>query len=217
MIVVTMSRLSKRMKDYERLSYHGDERWSHIMIHNLSHGIITKWLMLPMDDIKNLSHYLLINRRKLRSQTSDSMDRWKSRGGKSQRREEKRREEKRREEKRREEKRREEKRREEKRREEKRREEKRREEKRREEERRSEKRKNQKKEDAGARKGRNGETRFFQWFVALAGRKIGSLKRRLQSQLARWEMKNCTPLWREAHFEVKIHKAPQHRSTFRYF
>ena len=32
-------------------------------------------------------------RRKSRSQTSDNMDRWKSRGGKSQRREEKRREE----------------------------------------------------------------------------------------------------------------------------
>ena len=38
------------------------------------------------------------------------------------------------------------------------------------------KRKSQKKEDAGARKGRNGETLcFFQWFVDLAGRKIGSL------------------------------------------
>ena len=32
------------------------------------------------------------NRRKFRSQTSDNMDRWKSRGGKSQRREEKKRE-----------------------------------------------------------------------------------------------------------------------------
>ena len=27
-------------------------------------------------------------------------------------------------------------------------------------------------------------------------------------------MKKCTPLWREAHFEVKMYKAPQHRSTF---
>ena len=52
------------------------------------------------------------NRRKFRRQTSDNMDRWKSRGGKSQRREEKRREETRREETRREEKGREEKRRE---------------------------------------------------------------------------------------------------------
>ena len=37
-----------------------------------------------------------IHRRKFRSQTSDNMDRWKSRGGQSQRREEKRREEERR-------------------------------------------------------------------------------------------------------------------------
>ena len=55
----------------------------------------------------------------------------------------------------------------------------------------------------------------FQWFVAPEGRKVGSLKRRARSYLARWEMKNCTPLWREAHFEVKMHKTPQFRSTFR--
>ena len=30
---------------------------------------------------------------------------------------------------------------------------------------------------------------FFQWFVAPEGRKVGSLKRRVRSQLARWEMK----------------------------
>ena len=29
---------------------------------------------------------------------------------------------------------------------------------------------------------------------------------RVRSQLARWEMKNCTPLWREAHFQVKMYK-----------
>ena len=28
------------------------------------------------------------------------------------------------------------------------------------------------------------------------------------------EMKNCTPLWREAHFEVKMPKAPHQRTTF---
>ena len=33
-------------------------------------------------------------------------------------------------------------------------------------------------------------------------------------QLARWEMKNCTPLWREAHLQVKMHKARRRRSTF---
>ena len=38
---------------------------------------------------------------------------------------------------------------------------------------------------------------------ALEGRKVGSLKRRVRSQLARWEMKKCTPLWREAHLQVK--------------
>ena len=43
---------------------------------------------------------------------------------------------------------------------------------------------------------------FFRWFVAPAGRKVGSLKRRVRSHLARWEMKNCTPLWHEAHPEV---------------
>ena len=47
----------------------------------------------------------MYGRRKFRSETSDNMDRWKSRGGKSQRRKEKRREERTREEERRSEKR----------------------------------------------------------------------------------------------------------------
>ena len=49
--------------------------------------------------------------------------------------------------------------------------------------------------------GKSWFTAFFQWFV-------GALKRRVRSQLARWEMKNCTPLWREAHFQVKMCKTP---------
>ena len=57
-------------------------------------------------------------------------------------------------------------------------------------------------------------TVFFQWFGAPEGRKVGSLKRRVRSQLARWEMKNCTPLWREAHFQVKMHKTHHSRTTF---
>ena len=61
--------------------------------------------------------------------------------------------------------------------------------------------------------GKSRNTLFFQWFVAPEGRKVGSLKRRVRSQLARWEMKNCTPLWREAHVEVKMYKTPQLRST----
>ena len=62
--------------------------------------------------------------------------------------------------------------------------------------------------------GKSRNTVFFQWFVAPEGRKVGSLKRRVRSQLARWEMKNCTPLWREAHFEVKMYKTHQLRTTF---
>ena len=56
--------------------------------------------------------------------------------------------------------------------------------------------------------GKSRNTVFFQWFVAPEGRKVGSLKRRARSPLARWEMKNCTPFWREADFEVKMLKTP---------
>ena len=62
--------------------------------------------------------------------------------------------------------------------------------------------------------GKSRNTVFFQWFVAPEGRKVGSLKRRVRSQLARWEMKNCTPLWREAHFQVKMYKTHHGRTTF---
>ena len=51
--------------------------------------------------------------------------------------------------------------------------------------------------------GKSRNSVFFQWFGAPEGPKVGSLKRLVRSQLARWEMKNCTPLWREAHFESK--------------
>ena len=93
--------------------------------------------------------------------------------------------------------------------------------------------------------GKSRNTVFFQWFGAPEGRKVGSLKRRVRSQLARWEMKSarrcgakhiskskctkhtssgpllevamskkCTPLWREAHFEVKMYKTHHSRTTF---
>ena len=125
--------------------------------------------------------------------------------------------------------------------------------------------------------GKSRNTVFFQWFLAPEGRKVGSLKRRVQSQLARGEIeklhavvarstfpsenvqntpfsdhfwklrcrksarrcgakhiskskctkhtilgpllevmmsKKCTPLWREAHFQVKMYKTPQRRTTF---
>ena len=50
--------------------------------------------------------------------------------------------------------------------------------------------------------------------MAPEGRKVGSLKRRVRSQLARGEMNNCTPLWREAHFQVKMYKTHHVRTTF---
>ena len=55
---------------------------------------------------------------------------------------------------------------------------------------------------------------FFQWFVCRVSRKVGSLKRRVRSHVVRGEIKNCTPLWREAHFQVKMYKTRQLRSTF---
>ena len=128
--------------------------------------------------------------------------------------------------------------------------------------------------------GKSRNTVFFPWFVAPEGRKVGSLKRRVRSQLAIagqmrdeqvhavaarstcprknaqntpwsdhfWKLrcrksarrcgakhmskkkctkhtmvgpllevemsKKCTPLWHEAHFEVKMCKTHQHRTTF---
>ena len=62
--------------------------------------------------------------------------------------------------------------------------------------------------------GKSRNTVFFQWFGAPEGRKVGSLKRRVRSQLGRWEMKNCTPLWRETHVQVKMYKTHQLRTTF---
>ena len=55
---------------------------------------------------------------------------------------------------------------------------------------------------------------FFQWFVCRVSRKVGSLKRRVRSHVVRGEIKNCTPLWREAHFEVNMYKTHQLRTTF---
>ena len=54
--------------------------------------------------------------------------------------------------------------------------------------------------------GKSRNTVFFQWFLAPEGLKVGSLKRRVRSQLATGAMKNCTRLWREAHFESKCAK-----------
>ena len=56
--------------------------------------------------------------------------------------------------------------------------------------------------------GKSRNTVFFQCFVAPEGRKVGSLKRRVRRQ----DETVCTPLWREAHFEVKsvkTHAGPE--------
>ena len=54
---------------------------------------------------------------------------------------------------------------------------------------------------------------FFQWFVCRGTRKIALLKRRAWSHAVRGEIKNCTPLWREAHFQVKRCKTRHLRSV----
>ena len=88
-------------------------------------------------------------------------------------------------------------------------------EKRREEERRSKRESlRRKKIQVREKVGKSRNTVFFPWCVAPEGRKVGSLKRRVRSHLARCEMKNCTPLWREAHLQVKMQKTPQCRTMF---
>ena len=62
--------------------------------------------------------------------------------------------------------------------------------------------------------GKSRNTVFFRGFVAPEGWKVGSLKRRVRRHLGRWEMKSCTPLWREAHLEVKCVKNWGVRTTF---
>ena len=54
---------------------------------------------------------------------------------------------------------------------------------------------------------------FFQWFVCRVSRKVGPLKRRVRRYVVRGDIKNCTPLWRKAHSEVKMYKTWRVRST----
>ena len=99
---------------------------------------------------------------------------------------------------------------------EKRRAEERRAEERREEERRSEKRKPQKKEDPGARKGRKvAKHCVFPMICGSRGSKSRLAKAAGAETVGRWEMKNCMPLWREAHVQVKRYKAHRLWTTFR--
>ena len=142
-----------------------------------------------------------------RSQTSDKMDRWKSKGGKSQRRESKKKEDRRRESKKKEDQRRD----------------------------------SQKKEDPGARKGRKvakhcvfplilGSGGLNSRLAKAAGAERLKIARRCRKKhmskpkctkhtilgplLEVDVSKKCTPLWREAHLEVKKLKTPHARTIF---
>ena len=101
-----------------------------------------------------------------------------------------------------------------------RREEKRRAEKRREEERRS-KRKSLRRKKIQAREqvGKSRNTVFFQWFVAPKGGSEGSKSRLAKAAGAepcgQMRDEKLHALWREAHFQVKMYKAPYLQSTFR--
>ena len=55
---------------------------------------------------------------------------------------------------------------------------------------------------------------FFQWFVCRVSRKVGLLKRRVRRSVLRGKIKNCTPLWRKAHLQVKMYKTPHVWTTF---
>ena len=80
--------------------------------------------------------------------------------------------------------------------------------------RRSEKRTREKAEEAVARKGTKVAIHcVFHWFVTPEGQKVGSLKRRVQSHLAKWEKvaRRCGA----KHISKKVQKAHQHRTTFR--
>ena len=61
--------------------------------------------------------------------------------------------------------------------------------------------------------GKSRFTAFFQWFVAQEGRKVGSLNSGCGASRPdkRWK----TACRHEAHFQVKMYKTPQLRTTFR--
>ena len=116
------------------------------------------------------------HRRKFRSQTSDKMDRWKSRAGKSQRREEKRSEAKGREE---------------------------------------DQKIRRKTMQAREKVEKSRNTMVFPMFCGSGGSKSRLAKAAGAEPCGQMRWKKCTPVWREAHFEVKMYKAHQLRTTFR--
>ena len=57
-------------------------------------------------------------------------------------------------------------------------------------------------------------TVFIQWFGGFGGSKSKLAKAAGAEPCGQMRDENCTPLWREAHFEVKMCKAQQVRTTF---
>ena len=70
-----------------------------------------------------------------------------------------------------------------------------------------------KREDAGARKGRKVAIHCVFPMIWGSGGSKSNLGKAVGAE-PRWEMKNCTPLWREAHFQAKMYKARQVRDHF---
>ena len=88
-------------------------------------------------------------------------------------------------------------------------------EKRKAEERRSEKRKSQKKEDAGAQKDWTVAKHYIFPMICGSGRSKSRLAKAVGAEPAgQMRDEKCTPLWREAHLEVKMRKAHHSRITF---
>ena len=58
---------------------------------------------------------------------------------------------------------------------------------------------------------------FFQWSVCQVSRKVGLLKRRVRRLAFCGGSKNCTPLWRNAHLQVKMYKTPHSEHLLKFW
>ena len=71
-------------------------------------------------------------------------------------------------------------------------------------------------EEKGRKKIREKKAKHYVFpsFWGSGGSKVGSLKRQVRSHLVKWEMKKCTLLWRQTHFQVNnTYKTHHSRST----
>ena len=79
----------------------------------------------------------------------------------------------------------------------------------------SQKRKDQKKEEVDARKDRKVAIHCVFPMICGSGGSKSRLAKAAGAEPAGQMMKKCTPLWREAHFQVKMDKTLEERTTFR--